>query len=93
MDNILFLAHTEADGTLNKTALETLSSAIELKQSLNGVLEVALYGVRFSLRPIRLPPVARPAFLRSAERPLPMPALPPMPRRAKRWSGRQVRPS
>lgn len=45
MDNILFLAHTEADGTLNKTALETLSSAIELKQSLNGVLEVALYGV------------------------------------------------
>ena len=46
MDNILFLAHTEADGTLNKTALETLSSAIELKQSLNGVLEVALYGVQ-----------------------------------------------
>ena len=46
MDNILFLAHTEADGTLNKTALEALSSAVELKQALNGTLDVALYGAQ-----------------------------------------------
>ena len=44
MDNILFLAHIEADGTLNKAALEALTSAVELKQSLNGTLAVALYG-------------------------------------------------
>lgn len=47
MDNILFLAHTETDGTLNKTALEALSSAVELKQALNGALDVALYGAQF----------------------------------------------
>ena len=46
MDNILFLAHTEADGTLNKAALEALSSAVELKQALNGTLDVALYGAQ-----------------------------------------------
>ncbi len=46
MNNVLFLAHTEADGTLNKTALEALSSAVELKQALNGVLDVALYGAQ-----------------------------------------------
>jgi electron transfer flavoprotein alpha subunit len=44
MDNILFLAHTEADGSLNKAALEALSCAVELKQSLNGTLAVAVYG-------------------------------------------------
>ncbi|MGA2689874.1 MAG: hypothetical protein ABSE85_17575 [Candidatus Korobacteraceae bacterium] len=47
MDNILFLAHTEADGTLNKTALEALSSAVDLKQALGGTLDVALYGAQF----------------------------------------------
>ncbi|HEY4900408.1 MAG TPA: hypothetical protein VIH91_06260 [Terriglobales bacterium] len=46
MDNILFLAHTDADGTLNKAALEALSSAVELNQSLNGTLHVALYGAQ-----------------------------------------------
>ena len=46
MDNILFLAHTEADGTLNKAALEALGSAVELKQALNGTLAVALYGAQ-----------------------------------------------
>src|SRR5664279_2448079 len=46
MDNILFLAHTEADGSLNKAALEALSSAVELKQSLGGTLDVALYGAQ-----------------------------------------------
>jgi len=44
MDNILFLAHTEADGTLNKPALEALSAAVELQQALNGTLDIALYG-------------------------------------------------
>jgi electron transfer flavoprotein alpha subunit len=46
MDNILFLAHTEADGTLNKAALEALSSAVALKQALGGTLDVALFGVQ-----------------------------------------------
>src|ERR1035437_417653 len=46
MDNILFLAHTEADGTLNKAALEALSSAVELKQALGGTLDVALFGAQ-----------------------------------------------
>src|ERR1039457_4571367 len=46
MDNILFLAHTEADGTLNKAALEALSSAFEWKQALGGTLDVALFGAQ-----------------------------------------------
>jgi len=46
MDNILFLAHTEADGTLNKAALEALASAVKLKQVLNGALDVALFGAQ-----------------------------------------------
>jgi electron transfer flavoprotein alpha subunit len=46
MDNILFLAHTEADGTLNKAALEALSSAVELKLALRGTLDVALFGAQ-----------------------------------------------
>jgi len=44
MENILFLAHTEADGTLSKAALETLGAAVELKQALNAALVAALYG-------------------------------------------------
>ena len=36
MDTILFLAHTEADGTLAKPALEALGSAVDLKQALGG---------------------------------------------------------
>ena len=46
MDNILFLAHTEGDGTLHKTALEALSAAVELKRALNGTLDVALFGAQ-----------------------------------------------
>jgi electron transfer flavoprotein alpha subunit len=46
MDNIFFVAHTEADGTLNKAALEALSSAVELKQALGGTLDVALFGAQ-----------------------------------------------
>ncbi len=44
MDTILFLAHTEADGTLAKPALEALGSAVDLKQSLGGELIVGLFG-------------------------------------------------
>ena len=44
MDTILFLAHTEADGTLAKPALEALGAAVDLKQSLGATLVVGLYG-------------------------------------------------
>ena len=44
MDTILFLAHTDVDGTLAKSALEALGSAVELTQSLSGSLVVGLYG-------------------------------------------------
>lgn len=44
MDTILFLAHTEADGTLAKPALEALGAAIDLKQALVGSLVIGLYG-------------------------------------------------
>ena len=44
MDTILFLAHTEADGTLAKPALEALGSAVDLKQQLGRSLVVGLYG-------------------------------------------------
>ena len=46
MDNILFVAHTEADGILNKAALEALSYAVELKQASGGTLDVALFGAQ-----------------------------------------------
>jgi electron transfer flavoprotein alpha subunit len=44
MDTILFLAHTEEDGTLGKPALEALGAAVELNQALKGTLVAALYG-------------------------------------------------
>jgi electron transfer flavoprotein alpha subunit len=44
MDTILFLAHTELDGTLAKPALEALGSAVDLNQALSGTLVVGLYG-------------------------------------------------
>lgn len=44
MESILFLAHTESDGSLHKTSLEALSYAVELKQTLNAALHIALYG-------------------------------------------------
>ena len=46
MENILFLAHSEADGTLSTAALEALGAAVELKQARNGTLAVALYGAQ-----------------------------------------------
>jgi len=36
METILFLAHTEADGTLSKGALETLGAAVEISRDLPG---------------------------------------------------------
>ena len=46
MDTILFLAHTEADGTLAKQALEALSAAVDLKQNLGATLVGGLYGAQ-----------------------------------------------
>ena len=46
MENILFLAHTEADGTLSKIALEALGAAVELQLALDGTLAAALYGAQ-----------------------------------------------
>jgi len=46
MENILFLAHTEADGTLSKTALEALGGALELSQSLSGTLIAGISGAQ-----------------------------------------------
>jgi hypothetical protein len=40
MENILFLAFTEADGSLHRTALEALGAAVEL----GGTLTVGLIG-------------------------------------------------
>jgi electron transfer flavoprotein alpha subunit len=45
MDTILFLAHTEEDGTLGKPALEALGAAVELNQALSGTMVAAVYGV------------------------------------------------
>jgi electron transfer flavoprotein alpha subunit len=44
MERILFLAHTESDGTLHKSALETLSAALELGQALGADVAVGLFG-------------------------------------------------
>ena len=44
METILFLAHTEAGGSLGKVALETLGAAVELSQSLGAKLIAGLYG-------------------------------------------------
>ncbi len=63
MDNILFLAHTEADGSLNKTALEALSSAVELKQELGGTLDVALYGAQIQPAANSIAPCGAARFL------------------------------
>ena len=45
METILFLAHTEADGSLGKAALEALAAAVELKSALAAsTLSVGLFG-------------------------------------------------
>jgi len=44
MEKTLFLAHTETDGSLAKAALEALSTAVTLKQTLGASLVVGLAG-------------------------------------------------
>ncbi len=44
MENILFLAHTEADGTLHKSALEALTAARELANALGCPWSVGVFG-------------------------------------------------
>jgi electron transfer flavoprotein alpha subunit len=44
VDTILYLAHTEADGTLCRTGLEALGAARALASSLQAPLSVALFG-------------------------------------------------
>jgi electron transfer flavoprotein alpha subunit len=46
MENVLFLSHAEADGTLSKPALEALGAAVELNQSLNGTLIAGVFGAQ-----------------------------------------------
>lgn len=44
MDNVLFLAHVEADGSLSKIALEALTCASGAAKALGGSLTVGLFG-------------------------------------------------
>jgi electron transfer flavoprotein alpha subunit len=44
METILYIANTEADGTLGKPALEALGAAVELKNTLGANLVAGLYG-------------------------------------------------
>ena len=49
MDTVLFIAHTQPDGTLAKLALETLAAACELKSKLGGAtLQIGLVGAKAS---------------------------------------------
>lgn len=43
-ESILFLTHTEADGTLGKTALEALGAAIDLASGIGVPLTIGLFG-------------------------------------------------
>ncbi|WP_018125604.1 electron transfer flavoprotein subunit alpha/FixB family protein [Desulfovibrio oxyclinae] len=44
MSKVLFLAHTEADGTLSRNALETLTAAKALAEGLGGEFDAGLVG-------------------------------------------------
>lgn len=44
MEKVLFLANTEVDGALGKSALEALGAAVELSESLNGTLTAGIFG-------------------------------------------------
>jgi electron transfer flavoprotein alpha subunit len=44
MEKILFLAHTEADGSLGKSALEALATAVETAKSLGAEWTAGLFG-------------------------------------------------
>jgi electron transfer flavoprotein alpha subunit len=49
MEQILFLSHTQADGSLPNTALEALSAAVDLSRKLPGAsLAVGLFGGEFA---------------------------------------------
>lgn len=48
MESILFLAHTEADGSLSKASLEALGAAGALAQALGAPLGVGLFGIAVS---------------------------------------------
>jgi electron transfer flavoprotein alpha subunit len=45
METILFLAHTETDGTLSKGSFEALGAAVDLQKSIAAELVVGIYGV------------------------------------------------
>ena len=49
METILFLAHTEADGTLGNGGLEALGASVELKQALGAELVAGVYGAETGL--------------------------------------------
>ncbi len=44
MEKVLFLAHTEADGSLGRSSMEALGAASELREKLGAEFSVALYG-------------------------------------------------
>jgi electron transfer flavoprotein alpha subunit len=44
MSNVLFLANTEADGSLSRASLEALSAAIELSKATGATLSAGLFG-------------------------------------------------
>lgn len=44
MESVLFLAHTEQDGTLGSLALQSLAAAVRISNGLGGTLTVALFG-------------------------------------------------
>ncbi len=44
METILFLSHTEPDGSLSKAALEALGAAVELCIDISGTLSIGLFG-------------------------------------------------
>lgn len=44
MENILFLTHTEADGSLSKAALEALGAAVEFAIDSSSALTIGLFG-------------------------------------------------
>jgi electron transfer flavoprotein alpha subunit len=46
METILFLSNTESDGTLSKTAYETLTAAVDLSKQLQATLCIGLFGMK-----------------------------------------------
>ena len=86
MEKILFLAHTQADGTLPNVAREALSAAVDLSGSLPvlPLLSVSSAG-RSKPLPTAWRHAARPAFWRFPGRISLIPATLPMSRQSRRW--------